>query len=164
MKKWTLVLISIILLILDKSFMPFLAIKGAYPSLLFIFAIAYSIINGKKEGVIIGVLSGALQDIFFYSGFGINSLINMLLCVLAAIIGENIYKEKKLIPIITSVIFYLIKVLAIQVIFNLIDIKINIEVGVLTALYSGIIMFLSYNQIYKLYDSDYKKSNWRIRW
>ena len=163
MKKWTLVLISIILLILDKSFMPFLAIKDAYPSLLFIFAIAYSIINGQREGVIIGVLSGVLQDIFFYSGFGINSLINMLLCVVAALIGENIYKEKRLIPVITSIVLYLIKVLAIGVIFSLVDLKIDIKVGVFTALYSAIIMFLSYNLIYKLYDRDYKKNNWRIR-
>jgi rod shape-determining protein MreD len=163
MKKWTLVLISIILLILDKSFMPFLAIKDAYPSLLFIFAIAYSIINGKKEGVIIGVLSGVLQDIFFYNGFGINSLINMLLCVVAAMIGENIYKEKRLIPVITSIVLYLIKVLAIGIIFSLVDLKIDIKVGVLTALYSAIIMFLSYNLIYRLYDNDYKKNNWRIR-
>ena len=163
MKKWTLVLISIILLILDKSFMPFLAIKDAYPSLLFIFAIAYSIINGQREGVIIGVLSGVLQDIFFYNGFGINSLINMLLCVVAALIGENIYKEKRLIPVITSIVLYLIKVLAIGVIFSLVDLKIDIKVGVFTALYSAIIMFLSYKPIYRLYDNDYKKNNWRIR-
>lgn len=163
MKKWILVLISIVLLILDKSFMPFLAIKDAYPSILFIFAIAYSIINGKKEGVIIGVLSGVLQDIFFYSGFGINSLINMLLCLVAAIIGENIYKEKRFIPVITSIILYLIKVVFIGIIMNLIDVKIDFEVGVLTALYSAIIMFLSYKSIYRLYDSDYKKSNWRNR-
>ena len=163
MKKWILLLISIVLLILDKSFMPFLAVKGAYPSILFIFAIAYSIINGKKEGVTIGVLSGVLQDIFFYSGFGINSLINMLLCLVAAIIGENIYKEKRLIPVITSIILYLIKVVAIGVIFSLIDVKIDINVGILTALYSAIIMFVSYKPIYRLYDSDYKKSDWRIR-
>ena len=163
MKKWILVLISIILLILDKSFMPFLAVKGAYPSILFIFAIAYSIINGKKEGVTIGVLSGVLQDIFFYNGFGVNSLINMLLCLVAAIIGENIYKEKRLIPVITSIILYLIKVVAIGVIFSLIDVKIDINVGILTALYSAIIMFVSYKPIYRLYDSDYKKSDWRIR-
>ena len=163
MKKWILVLISIVLLILDKSFIPFLAIKGAYPSVLFIFAIAYSIINGKKEGVIIGVLSGVLQDIFFYSGFGINSLINMLLCLVAAIIGENIYKEKRLIPVITAIILYLIKVVVIGFIFSLIDIKIDINAGVLTALYSAIIMFVSYKPMYRLYDSDYKKSNWRSR-
>lgn len=163
MKKWSLLLISVVLLILDKSFMPFLAIKGAYPSILFIFAIAYSIINGKKEGLMIGVLSGVLQDIFFYSGFGINSLINMLLCLVAAIIGENIYKEKRLIPVITSIILYLIKVVVIGFICSLIDVKVDIKVGILTALYSAIIMFVSYKSMYRLYDSDYKKSNWRIR-
>ena len=58
MKKFIVVLISILLLILDISFLPFLAIKGIYPSTLFVFAIAYSIINGKEEGVFIGVVSG----------------------------------------------------------------------------------------------------------
>ena len=95
MKKWILVLISLLLLILDNSLMPFFSIKGAYPTLIFTFAIAYSIIYGRKEAVIIGVTSGLLQDIFFYNGFGVNSLINMLLCLLAAIIGENIYREKE---------------------------------------------------------------------
>ena len=78
MKKWVLILISLVLLILDNSLIPFLAIKGAYPSLLFVFAIAYSIINGRSEAVVIGVISGLMQDIFFYNGFGINALINML--------------------------------------------------------------------------------------
>ena len=45
MKKWILIIISLVFLILDNSLMPFLAIKGAFPSLLFTFAIAYSIIN-----------------------------------------------------------------------------------------------------------------------
>ena len=66
MKKWILFLISLVLLILDNSFMPFLAIKGAFPSLLFVCAIAYPIINGKKEAVFIGVISGLLQDIYFH--------------------------------------------------------------------------------------------------
>ena len=94
MKKWVLILISVVLLILDNSLMPFLAIRGAFPSLLFTFAIACSIVSGRKEAVTIGVISGLLQDIYFYEGFGINSLINMLICLLAAIIGENIYNEK----------------------------------------------------------------------
>ena len=48
-----------------------------YPSLLFIFAIAYSIISGKKEAIFIGIVSGILQDIFFVKGFGINLLLNI---------------------------------------------------------------------------------------
>ena len=93
MKRFIIVLISILLLILDNSLSPFIAIKGVYPSLLFIFAIAYSIINGKKEAVFIGVVSGLLQDIFFFNGFGINALVNMLCCLFAGLVGEGIWRN-----------------------------------------------------------------------
>lgn len=48
MERLIIVLISILLLILDNSLVPFFAIKGAYPSLLFTFVIAYSLVNKKK--------------------------------------------------------------------------------------------------------------------
>ena len=87
MKRWIVIIISIILLILDNSFMPFISIYGIYPSLLFVFAIGYSIINGKQEGVFIGVLTGILQDIFFVRCFGLNALINMLICYIVGRVG-----------------------------------------------------------------------------
>lgn len=163
MKKWVLILISLVLLILDNSLMPFLAIKGAYPSLLFVFAIAYSIINGKTEAVFIGVITGLMQDIFFYNGFGINALLNMLICLIAAIIGENIYREKKLIPVISVIFLYILKVLAVFIIFKMIGKSINIQIGMFTALYSSVIMFLGYNFVLRLYNIQYKKESWRFK-
>lgn len=163
MKKWILFLISLVLLILDNSFMPFLSIKGAFPSLLFTFAIAYSIINGKKEAVIIGVMSGLLQDIYFYEGFGVNALINMLICLLAAVIGENIYREKKLIPTISMMFLYILKVLSLFVILKMSGKTINIEVGIYASIYSTVIMFLGYNFVLRLYDINYKKKSWRFK-
>ncbi|MFU7517018.1 rod shape-determining protein MreD [Clostridium sp. HCS.1] len=163
MKKWILVLISLGLLILDNSFMPFLSIKGAFPSLLFIFAIAYSIINGKKEAVFIGVISGLLQDIYFYEGFGVNALINMLICLLAAVIGENIYREKKLIPTISMAFLYMLKVVSIFLLLKMAGKTINIEVGIYASIYSAIIMFLGYDFVLRLYNNNYKKRSWRFR-
>ena len=69
MKKRYVIIISLVLLILDTSFISFFSINGIYPSLLFTFAIGYSIINGEKEGVFIGILTGILQDIFFFQGY-----------------------------------------------------------------------------------------------
>lgn len=163
MKKWILILISIVLLILDNSFMPFLAIKGVYPSLLFTFAIAYSIINGKKEAVIIGVISGLLQDIYFYDGFGVNALANMLICLLAAFIGENIYREKKLIPTISMIFLSILKVLSLFIILKISGKTINIESGIYSSLYNTVIMVLGYNFVLRLYDTDYKKKSWRFK-
>ena len=96
MKKIVVILISIFLLVLDNSLLPDYSIMDSYPSLLFIFAIAYSIVCGKNEAIFMGVISGILQDIYFVKGFGINSLSNLLLCFLAAKIGENILKENKI--------------------------------------------------------------------
>lgn len=163
MKTWILVLISLLLLILDNSLMPFFSIKGAYPTLIFTFAIAYSIIYGRKEAVIIGVTSGMLQDIFFYNGFGVNSLINMLLCLLAAIIGENIYREKKLIPVVSMVFLSLLKVFAIALILKLSDKTVNGTIGIYSSIYNAVVMFLGYNFVLRLYDNNDKKKSWRFK-
>ena len=92
MEKLIIILVSIGLVILDNSLVPFFSINGAYPSLLFTFAIAYSLILGKEKAVFIGVVSGVLQDIFFFNGFGVNSLLNLLLCIFASLIGAGIIK------------------------------------------------------------------------
>lgn len=163
MKKWVVILISIILLILDNSLMPFIAIRGAFPSLLFIFAISYSLINGGREAVIIGVLSGFLQDIFFYNGMGINLLSNLLLCIFAAFIGENIFKNKKLIPVLTMLIVSILKVLLVYLFMKINGDKININIALMSAVYNMVVMYFVYKSILKLCDEENRQSLWRFK-
>ena len=124
---------------------------------------SFFIINGKKEAVFIGVISGLLQDIYFYEGFGVNALINMLICLLAAFIGENIYREKKLIPTISMILLYMLKVLSVFLVLKIAGKTINFEVGIYASLYSAIIMFLGYDFVLRLYDNNYKKKSWRLK-
>lgn len=163
MKKWIVILVSIILLILDNSFMPFLSIRGAFPSLLFVFAISYSIVNGVKDAVLIGVISGLLQDIFFYNGMGINSLSNLLLCVLAAVIGENIFKNKKLIPVLTMLVVSILKVGFVYLFIKADGNEISIYMALQSTIYNTVIMFLGYKFVLKLCDKEYRESSWRFR-
>lgn len=159
-----LVLICIGLLIIDNTFSPFISIKGAYPSFLFVFAIAYSIINGKEEAVFVGAMSGLLQDIFFINGIGTNALINMFLCLAAAMIGESIFKNKKLIPVIACIGLSVVKVLCIAIVFNFIGLSLNINTTLFTAVYNTVIMFLGYKYVLKLSNRKYMKREWRFRW
>lgn len=163
MKKWVVILISIILLILDNSLMPFIAIRGAFPSLLFIFAISYSLINGRREAIMIGVLSGLLQDIFFYNVMGINSLSNLLLCVLAAFVGENIFKNKKLIPVLTMLIVSILKILLVYLFMKINGDKINMNIAFLSALYNMVVMYFGYKSVLKLCDEENRRSSWRFK-
>lgn len=162
MKRVVLILISVLLFILDNSFMPFLAIKGAYPSLLFIFAISYSIINGYWEAIFIGILSGVLQDIYFFNGFGINCFINMTLCLLSAKIGESIFKEKKLIPTIVAFIFSIVKGLLIFAILYILGKSAEIYNLLYIAVYNTIILLILYKRVYKLSEKNYMKREWNF--
>ena len=161
-KRIILILMSTILLILDNTFSPFISIRGAWPSFLFIFSIAYSIINGRKEGIIIGVISGLLQDIFFFQGLGVNALVNMLCCFIAGIIGDGIWREKRLIPIITIFIATILKVLGIYVILYFMNQNVDLLRGIKTALYNSVIMLFSYGVILKFFEREDMRKAWRF--
>jgi rod shape-determining protein MreD len=163
MEKLIIVLVSIGLVILDNSLVPFFSIKGAYPSLLFVFAIACSMINGKEKAIFIGATSGILQDIFFFHGFGVNSLLNLFLCIFASIIGEGIVKNKRLIPVVSMCFITIMKYIGVIIIFYLLDINIQFSKSIIMGIYNGVIMFFVYKIIMNIYDDEYTKQRWRFK-
>ncbi|ABR32681.1 MULTISPECIES: rod shape-determining protein MreD [Clostridium] len=163
MEKLIIILISIGLVILDNSLIPFFSIKGAYPSLLFTFAIAYSLVNKKERAVFMGVVSGILQDIFFFNGFGVNSLLNLFLCLLASFIGAGIIKTKRLIPVISAFFITIIKYAGVMLIFNFFNIEIQFSKSIIMGVYNGVIMFFVYKLVMNVYDDEYSKQRWRFR-
>lgn len=164
-KRLIVVLIAILLLVVDNSISPFISIFSAAPSVLFVFAIGYSIIYGKTEGVFIGVLTGLLQDIYFFNGFGVNALINMLCCYAVAYVGEGIWKDRKVIPVISVFVASIIKYIAVFIILNLLGEKIGFSRGFFIAIYNSVILFFTYNLGFKLSDKKQKESSWkRTEW
>ena len=163
MEKLIIILVSIGLAILDNSLVPFFSIKGAYPSLLFVFAIAYSLINGKEKATFIGVVSGILQDIFFFHGFGVNSLLNLLLCLLASIVGEGIIKNKRLIPVVSIFFITIMKYIGVIIIFYLLHIDIEFSKSIIMGIYNGVVMFFAYKVVMNIYDDEYSKQRWRFK-
>ncbi|MCQ2969203.1 MAG: rod shape-determining protein MreD [Clostridium sp.] len=163
MKKIIVILISIFLLVLDNSLLPNYPIFGSYPNFLFIFAIAYSIVYGKKEAVFIGVITGILQDIYFIKGFGINSLSNLLLCFLAAKIGGNILKKNKLAPVLSVFILSIIKGIFVAIILMLFNQSVNYIAAILSALYNSIIMIIVYNIVLATCDKYMDSDRWRFK-
>lgn len=163
MEKLILILVSIGLVMLDNSLVPFFSIKGAYPSLLFVFAIAYSLINGKEKATFIGAVSGILQDVFFFHGFGVNSLLNLLLCLLASFIGEGIIKNKRLIPVVSIFFITITKYIGVIIIFYLLDIDIQFSKSITMGIYNGVVMFFAYKLVMNIYDDEYSKQRWRFK-
>jgi len=104
-----------------------------------------------------------LQDIFFFNGFGVNSLINLLLCVLASYIGAGIVKNKRLIPVISIFFITLIKYMGIFVIFYLLNIQIQLSKSIIMSICNCIVMFFVYKIVMNIYDDEYSKQRWRFK-
>lgn len=164
MENLIVIIVSIILLILDNSVVPFFSIRGAYPSLLFTFAIAYSLIRGKEKGVFVAVISGILQDIFFCGVFGINSFLNLFLCLFASIIGEGIFRNKRLIPVVSAFGLTILKYIGVFVIFYLAKIEIDFSRAIVMSLYNSVVMFFGYRLVMKISNEEYAKRTWRFKW
>lgn len=137
-------------------------VADAYPSFLFVFAICYSIINGKYDGLWIGIVSGCLQDIYFSRGFGINSLSNMLACVTAALIGVSIFKDKRFIPIISTFALSIGKGIIVYILLVLVGLAFNPINIIYTSIYNFIIAIFLYNFTFKLTQKRYMKKKWKF--
>jgi rod shape-determining protein MreD len=162
MKKILLMLICLILFIFDNTIIPFFSIRTYYPSFLFVFALCYSIINGKWEALWIGVFSGILQDIYFFQGFGINSLVNMIVCIAAAALGENLFKEKFLIPVISTFALGFLKEILVFVILYIAGQQADYKAIVYCSLYGTFIAIFMYSRVYKLSQRPFMKQEWKF--
>lgn len=158
----TLFSITILLLILDNSFAPFLAIKGFSPSLLFVFIISYSIINESWEGLWLGVFSGLLQDLYFSNVLGINAFTNMVSCVLAGFIGISIFKEKIFIPVISSFFLSIFKGFFVLIILYFIKMEMEMKVIFLNGIYNMIVSVVMYKFVYWLCKKEYMQRKWKF--
>jgi rod shape-determining protein MreD len=161
MKKiFTLFLLCVLFLVLDNTLVPFFAIRGSYPSLLLIFVIFFSVINGSWEGVWAGILSGLLQDVYFFGSFGINAFSNMLICTAAGFIGVGIFKEKGLIPVVSTFALTLIKGIIVFVILYIAKVHTPLDNILYNSLYSMIVSVFMYRWVYRLCQKEYMQRKW----
>jgi rod shape-determining protein MreD len=162
MKKIFLIFICLVLFIFDNTLVPFLNINTYYPSFLFIFALCYSIINGKWEALWIGILTGVLQDIYFFHGFGINSLVNMIVCIIAAALGESLFTEKSLIPVLSTFALGILKGFLVFAILYIVGQQADYKAIVYCSLYDAFVAALMYKKIYVLSQRPFMKRKWKF--
>lgn len=158
----TMILLVYLLLILDNTLIPMLSIRGYYPTVLFVFIICYSIINGTKEAMIIGSLTGLFQDVYFYNGIGLNAFINLVVCVLAAEIGKKIIKKKSFIPVISSFFFSIFRGILLFALLFIMGQYINSRMILYTSVYNMVVSIFMYKPVFKLCEMKFMKKEWRF--
>ncbi|CAM2843542.1 rod shape-determining protein MreD [Hathewaya histolytica] len=163
MKKFfTIALCVVVCLMLDNTLMPFIAIKGYFPSLLLVFAISYSILNDMEHSIIIGVTTGLLQDIYFNGTLGVNALSNLIVCIIATQIGRAIFKEKFLMPVIFNFGLSLLKGIILIAITFFIKQTITLKSAFYISLYNFVVAIFMYQFLFKLSEKSFMKNYWKF--
>jgi rod shape-determining protein MreD len=155
-------LLSILFFILDNVLMPFLSIRNIYPSLLLVFIVCYSIVNGAWEGLWLGVFCGLLQDVYFTSAFGLNAFANMIVCIVAGVIGNNIFKEKRFIPVTACLLLSFLKGILILLILYISGTYIGVKNVLFISFYNTVICLIMYKKVYKLCEKEYMQIRWKF--
>jgi len=155
-------LLSILFFVLDNVLMPFFTIRNIYPSLLLVFIVCYSIVNGSWEGLWLGVFCGLLQDVYFTSAIGLNAFVNMIVCIVAGVIGNNIFKEKRLVPIASCLLLSFLKGIVILLILYTSGTYIDLKNIVCISIYNAVVCSVMYKKVYKLCGKRYMQIRWKF--
>ncbi len=153
MRIFVLCLTEIVLLVLDTSFIPFFDFNGYYPSLLTIYYCVYSLNNEKYNVTLFSFFVGFFQDVFFYNGFGINILLNLIVGLILSKLSNKYNKNKFIVYVLLITFSLMFKSLLITLYINIV-LKININVSVFyyEFLYTFVLVLFMYpifNSIFK---------------
>lgn len=93
--------IFIIFLVLQGSFLSFFLESGTVPDLLLIAVVCLAFLWGENRGIIVGMIAGFFQDVFFGPALGFFTLSKMTVAFLAGMASREIYRDQIVGPMIT---------------------------------------------------------------
>lgn len=91
-------IVIVINFILQSTWLHALTIYSVLPNTIVILIVSYALLRGKKEGALVGLCVGLLQDIFFGTTMGYFGILGALTGYLAGRSNENFYRENYLMP------------------------------------------------------------------
>ncbi len=100
MKDRYLILLSILIVIIQTTILPFLRISGIVLSLPLIFLISGTVVFGHWKGLKIAVYLGVLLDIMIGKGLGVYVFLFLIISYLISTFEEKIFKDNFITPII----------------------------------------------------------------
>lgn len=108
----------ILLAIVQATLLPAFAVFGLVPALWFVVTVAWSLIRGMREGLIVAFAGGLFIDLLSAAPLGVTSLSLMLAIAVVTFLQHHLPKNQTLVPALlmalATIIFWLIYLLALR--------------------------------------------------
>lgn len=137
----------ILVLVLQVTIVPLIAINGVAPDLLLILVVSTGLLLGKEKGVGIGFFSGLLQDLAVGNIFGINIFSKLATGYILGLAERKVFKDHLLLPLLAIAIATVFSnFVSIAVLLLFLDYKINF----VAITFNYILPLLGYNLIFSI--------------
>jgi len=93
--------LAIITLVIEGSFFSVLFIRSMVPDLLLIIVVCLAFLWGEKKGIVLGLICGFFQDLFFGPAIGFFTLAKMTAAYFSGLSSREIYKDQIVGPMMT---------------------------------------------------------------
>ena len=93
-------IIMLVMVSLQSTVIPVLAIEGVRPDLVLVAVVSAALSGGRETGVLCGTFGGILQDLLSGGAFGVNTLSKMLVGLLVGVYERKINKKNLLMPLL----------------------------------------------------------------
>ncbi len=167
MKKCFILFIVIIVnFIIQFTLLQHFKIWGVIPNTALIIVVCFAILQGRKDGAIIGFFLGILQDVFVGNVIGANALSYMLVGYCMGNLEKFIFKDNFLNPVFFTAIATIIYSVLFLFILYMIDYPIHIAMLFQSSLlieiiYNGVLAIFFYKFVLRL--MKYLKTKAKIR-
>ena len=93
-------LVLLLVLVIQATLVPLIAINGVRPDVLLIIVVSVALLLGKEHGAGLGFFAGLLQDLASGNIFGLNILSKLATGYFAGVMERKVFKENVLLPIL----------------------------------------------------------------
>jgi rod shape-determining protein MreD len=162
MRKIFILFTAIFLFLLDQTVLPFFSVFNSYGSILFVFFGLFAMMTDYEDAIILAIISGVLQDIFFPYAFGLNTLTNLFLYMGLSRVGLSLKEGRKTIPLLFITLAQAAKTVVILLILFLIGVRGNYFSIIITPIFAMIIGILIYRLVVAYSRIPIVKKEWRF--
>ena len=114
----------------QTSLLPYIGYNGISPNLMLLLTVSTAFLKGYKHGVLMGLVTGFLQDTTTGSYFGCSIFSYMLIGWLFGKFSDRIFKEQLLFPVLSSPLATAMHCFIMAVLIYLIGYKIDLMYGI----------------------------------
>jgi len=93
-----------ILYVLQTSLLPLISFHGISVNFMLLLTVSYAFLRGVRQGVLMGFLTGLMEDLASGTFLGMNTLSQMVIALACGRMSNGVFKEQFFLPVLSSLV------------------------------------------------------------